>query len=304
MTVNEIPSVFDCEGDALISVAHVPDTVKARGVLAIVAGGPQYRGGVGRLQVKLARELAADGIPVMRFDYRGLGDSEGAFRGFADVEADLRAALAHFRSLVPGMQEVVLWGGCDAASAILINAWKFPEVTGIMVGNPWVSNEDAGNAVMVKRHYSRRIREKEFWLKVLRLQFNPLPALATVARMVAGRLKQRLAPSRPTPAVAAGPTPDDPAAPAVPRMRAGLARFKGDMLLLMSGQSLVSMEFDEIVAADAAWQQAMTAPRSVTRHDLPDADQTYSTLAARNEIIALARAWLLDPPAARVPANS
>lgn len=296
MSAREIPSVFDCAGDALVSVTHVPDTVQARGVLAVVAGGPQYRGGVGRLQVKLARELAAAGIPVMRFDYRGLGDSEGAFRGFTDVEADLRAALAHFRQQVPGMQEVVLWGGCDAASAILINAWKFPEVTGIMVGNPWMDSEDAGTAVTVKRHYSRRIREKAFWLKVLRLEFNPLPALATVARMVIARLKKKLAPSRPTPATAAA-AQDDPSAPAVARMRAGLARFKGDMLLLMSGQSLVSAEFDEVVAADASWQQAMTAPRSVTRHDLPDADQTYSTLAARNQVIALARAWLLDTPA-------
>lgn len=295
MSAREIPSVFDCAGDALVSVTHVPDSVKTRGVLAIVAGGPQYRGGVGRLQVKLARELAAAGTPVMRFDYRGLGDSEGAFRGFTDVEADLRAALAHFRSLVPDMQEVVLWGGCDAASAILINAWKFPEVTGIMVGNPWMDNEDAGNAVTVKHHYSRRIREKEFWLKVLRLEFNPLPALATVARLVITRLKQKLTPSRPQPATVA--TQDDPSAPPVARMRAGLARFKGDMLLLMSGQSLVSAEFDEVVATDAGWQQAMRAPRQVTRHDLPDADQTYSTLAARNQVIALARAWLLDTPA-------
>ena len=295
MSPREIPSVFDCAGDALVSVTHVPDSVKARGVLAVVAGGPQYRGGVGRLQVKLARELAAAGIPVMRFDYRGLGDSEGTFRGFADVETDLRAALNHFSQLVPGLQEVVLWGGCDAASAILINAWKFPEVTGIMVGNPWMDNEDAGNAVTVKHHYSRRIREKAFWLKVLRLEFNPLPALATVARMVFARLKKKLAPSRPQPATAA--TQDDPSAPAVARMRAGLARFKGDMLLLMSGQSMVSAEFDEVVATDAGWQQAMTAPRSMTRHDLPNADQTYSTLAARNQVIALARAWLLKTPA-------
>ncbi len=303
MTVREIPAVIDCEGDALISVTHVPDTVRARGVLAVVAGGPQYRGGVGRLQVKLARELAAAGIPVMRFDYRGLGDSEGAFRGFEDVEADLRAAIAHFRTLVPQMEEVVLWGGCDAASAILINAWKFSDVTGIMVGNPWVHSEETGNAVAVKHHYSRRIREKEFWLKVLRLQFNPLPALVTVARMVGSRLHKRVAPGG-TKAASQNPAQDDPSAPVIPRIRNGLARFKGDMLLLMSGQSLVSKEFDEAVASDQAWQQAMAAPRSVTRHDLPDADQTYSTRAARTEVIALARAWLLGEPATRAPANT
>jgi len=30
-------------------------------MLSIVAGGPQYRGGVGRLQVQMARQLAAAG---------------------------------------------------------------------------------------------------------------------------------------------------------------------------------------------------------------------------------------------------
>lgn len=287
----ELPAIIFCEGEHLVSVTHVPERICARGLLAIVAGGPQYRGGVGRLQVTLARELAGAGIPVMRFDYRGLGDSEGSFRGFQDVEADLAAAIATFRAQLPGMTEIVLWGGCDAAAAIMINAWKFPEVTGIIVGNPWVHTEETGNAVAVKHHYRRRILEKSFWLKVVRLQFNPLPALATVARMLTTRLRRGLRPqSRET----AAPSHDDTSQPFVTRMRLGLSRFHGDMLLLMSGQSLVSKEFDETVASDANWQHAMQAPRHSTRHDMPEADQTYSSIAARREVIAVVNTWMLD----------
>ena len=61
MNVQETPIVFECEGSELIGMMHVPETIQTRGVIAIVAGGPQYRGGVGRLQVQLARQLAAAG---------------------------------------------------------------------------------------------------------------------------------------------------------------------------------------------------------------------------------------------------
>lgn len=295
MSTREIPVVFDCEGCELVGMVHLPPQPATRGMLSIVAGGPQYRGGVGRLQVQMARELAAGGVPVMRFDYRGLGDGEGRFRGFQDVEADLRAAIACFMAQAPGLREVVLWGGCDAAAAIMINAWKFPEVAGIVTGNPWVHSEETGDAVVVKHHYRQRMRDKDFWLKVLRLQYNPLPALGTLARSALRRL-------RPRRAERSDDRADDVSAPFVPRMRRGLARFQGDMLLLMSGRSLVSKEFDELVASDPAWQAALQAKRSLARHDMPESDQTYSSMASRREVIDVTLRWMRDPQAPLAPA--
>lgn len=292
--VQEIPVTFLCEGETLVGMVHLPAQIRSRGMLSVVAGGPQYRGGVCRMQVTLARQLAAAGVPVMRFDYRGLGDSEGAFRGFTQVTADLRAALDTFLATVPQMREVVLWGGCDAASASMINAWKFPEVTGMVLGNPWVHAQDTGDLVAVK-HFRSRLLDADFWLKVIRLQYNPLPAAGTVLRALWQRFKRRLAGAgvRPGPAVAQ----DDPSLPFQQRMRLGLTRFQGDLLLLMSGRSLVSKEFDELVAAHADWQQAMKAPRSVRRHDIAEADQAFSTLDARQEVNRVTHSWLLDPQA-------
>ncbi|QID18528.1 hydrolase 1, exosortase A system-associated [Nitrogeniibacter mangrovi] len=295
MSATETPIVIECDGAELIGMMHVPAEIKTRGVVAIVAGGPQYRGGVGRLQVQLARQLAAAGTPVLRFDYRGLGDSEGTFRGFQDVEPDLRAAIDAFLSRVPQMKEVVLWGGCDAAAAIMINAWKYPAVTGLMVGNPWVHTEETGDAVTVKHHYAKRIRDKDFWLKLLRGQYNPFPALLTIGRALWARARKRLSAHK---ASAGGPAQrDERHLPFVTRMRLGMSRFGGDVLLLMSGRSLVSKEFDELVGSDASWQQAMATPRHLARHDMPDADQTYSSVASRREVIAIARQWLHDPHA-------
>jgi len=289
---DEIPVVFDCGGHELIGMVHRPAAARSRGMLAMVAGGPQYRGGVCRMQVQMARALAASGIPVMRYDHRGMGDSEGPFRGFQDVADDLAAAIQAFRNQVPGLREVVLWGGCDGASAVLINAWRYPEVTGLVLGNPWVHNAETGDVVAVQ-HYSQRMRDKDFWLKVLRLQYNPLPALATLARRGLRGLLARLGGGR---SATADPA-DNPSAPFLPRMRLGLQRFRGDVLLLMSGRSLLSKEFDELLRSDPGWQQAARAPRSLLRHDIPDGDQAFSTIATRQEVTHVTRQWLLQPGA-------
>ncbi len=294
-TVRELPIVFDCQGSELIGMLHLPPVIGTRGMVAMVAGGPQYRGGVARLQVQMARELAAGGVPVMRFDHRGLGDSEGSFRGFEDAEADLAAAIAAFRQHVPALHEFVLWGGCDAAAAVFINAWKYPEVTGIIAGNPWVHTEATADAAVVRHHYARRFREKSFWLKALRLQYNPLQAMAVLGRLLRTRL---LARRQPAAGLAPAGAADNPSLHFVQRMCNGIGRFKGDVLLLMSGRSLVSKEFDGLVAASPAWQQAMQRPRNLQRHDLPDADQTFSAMAVRDEVNAVVLAWMRD---ARAP---
>jgi len=285
----ELPIVFDCEGSELVGMIHLPESPCARGMLSIVAGGPQYRGGVGRLQVQMARQLAAAGVPVMRFDYRGLGDGEGRFRGFQDVEADLRAAVRAFRESAPQVREVVLWGGCDAAAAIMINAWKLPEVTGIVTGNPWVHTAETGDAVIVKHHFRKRMKETDFWLKVLRLKYNPLPALATLARSALYKLRPRRAEAR-----SASGALDDPSKPFVPRMRVGLTQFKGDMLLLMSGHDYIAREFDEVTAASRAWDGLLDSPR-LLRRDIEGADHTFSKNvwkhAASDAIVDWLRRW-------------
>lgn len=293
MNVREVPLVFECEGSELVGVAHVPASPRARGLLFILAGASQYRAGMGRGQLLMARDWAAHGIPVMRFDHRGLGDSEGRFEGFRDLEADVAAALQAFRAAVPEMREVVLFGGCDGASACMINAWKFDAVTGMVMGNPWVHNETTGDQVAVL-HFRQRILDPSFWRKFLRGGYDPRPALGTIARVLRDRLLKQWRKARPP-----GPAPDfrdNPSLPHLVRMREGLLRFKGDVLLLMSGRSLVSREFDVLVANDPAWQAALRAPRRWDRHDLPDADQAFSTIATRDDVSRATREWLLGQP--------
>lgn len=289
MAVTEIPVVFPCEGQELVGMVHRPDQPRRRGLLTVVAGGPQYRGGVCRMQVQLARDLADAGVPVMRFDYRGMGDSEGSFRGFQHVGADLKAAVETFRAQVPELEEVALFGGCDAASAAMINGWHLEGVTGLVLGNPWVHSTETSDAVTVK-HYGRRLQDKDFWLKLLRGQYNPWPAVVTLVRAALARVRRLVAP-RPADA-APQREADDLHLPFEQRMCRGLARFRGDVMMLMSGRSLLSKEFDELVASRPDWQQALRSPRSLQRHELPEADQAFSAVQTRREVNQLVLAWM------------
>ena len=88
MKFEERPLAFQCKNDWLYGILSLPEQAVARGVL-IVVGGPQYRVGSHRQFTLLARHLAEHGIPVMRFDYRGMGDSEGDRRTFENLEDDL-----------------------------------------------------------------------------------------------------------------------------------------------------------------------------------------------------------------------
>lgn len=286
--LKEEPVVFSCEGEDLIGVVHQGADGASIGMLCIVAGGPQYRGGCGRQLVELARAVAADGYPVMRFDHRGLGDGGGEFLGFEHLGADIHAAIEQFLLQVPSLEHVVLWGGCDAASAALINASVHPAIVSIVAANPWVSTSETAARVR-KKHYLKRLGERSFWAKVLKLEYNPFDYIGpSSGRSRKSKNHNTLAPATSTSTKSQSVSLADSY---VDRMLEGMDTFAGSVLLLMSGRSLISREFDELVASNAAWSK-VCGRGSVSRIEVKDADQTFSTRESKNAMIEAGRQWL------------
>ena len=93
-----------------------------------------------RVFVGMARHLAARGMPVLRFDYRGYGDSDGAFEQFtlADHIADVRTAVRKLRSTVPGISGVGLLGLRYGATLALLTAAENPDVERLVLWDPVV----------------------------------------------------------------------------------------------------------------------------------------------------------------------
>lgn len=279
--VCEKPFTFVCDGSVLLGVIHEAASQTDLGMLTIVAGGPQYRGGCGRQLVELGRRMALEGVPVMRFDHRGLGDSSGAFKGFQHIEKDIHCAIDEFRTRVPSVKRIILWGGCDAASAALLNAFKLPGVVGIIASNPWITTEETATLAR-KRHYRSRLLQKSFWLKLLRMEYNPLDYVSAALR----RSRKQI--------VAESVTGDDSADHATPyleRMLHGLNHFRGSVLFVLSGRSILSSQFDELLRSDERWLRAVESERH-QRVAIANADQTFSSRSGREELLNLASDWI------------
>jgi uncharacterized protein len=271
MTVTRQPVAFACGQDWLLGLITRPEKPRSRGVL-IAVGGPQYRAGSHRQFVLLANALALQGHAVMRFDYRGMGDSTGEPRTFENVGDDLRAAVDHFLSRVPEVTEVAIWGLCDAASAALFYAHHDPRVTGVALLNPWVRTVQGEARAHLKHYYLRHAFSAAPWAKLLRGEFD----LAASAMSFVRNLRN---------AGAAGTQ-------ALPeRMAEGLERFRGQVLLILSGNDLTAQEFSDVAAGSKRWRRLLESPR-VAQHRLADANHTFSRHDWRDQVARWTSSWL------------
>lgn len=276
---------FAC-GDAwLVGIVSLPAVTPAphqRGVL-IVVGGPQYRAGSHRQFTLLARDLAAAGVPAMRFDYRGMGDSEGELRSFENVDQDLRAAIDRFFLEVPDMKEVVLWGLCDGASAAAMYAPQDARVAGLVLLNPWVRTEEGAARATIKHYYRARLFDARLWKKVASGRFD-------LKASVRGLWQDLGKAFRPRPQAGAGAAaPADAPLPA--RMQHALTRFGGRVLVVLSGADLTAQEFADLSARPGAWQKLLAAPR-FTRQKIDKADHTFSRRPWQDQVSRWTRDWL------------
>src|SRR5258706_4957869 len=132
-----IPTSFRCESFQLYGTIH-PSRVPGTGVnsgVVLLNPGPTDRAGAHRFSIKLAERLAALGHPVIRFDPRGTGESEGSFgpefegkpilQVYDQIERgvwipDTHAAIDHLVQTT-GVSRGVLGGVCGGGITALVS---------------------------------------------------------------------------------------------------------------------------------------------------------------------------------------
>ncbi len=279
----EIPLLIDCQGAPQIGILHKPENPKKTAIVVVVAGGPQYRVGCARQIILWSRELAKEGFPVLRFDYRGFGDSGGKFQGFEHIDDDIKSAIDCIFDQCEELEEIVLWAECNAASAVMMYAWRDKRVTKLIMQNPWVRNEATQAKTYIKHYYLMRIMQKSFWLKLFRFQFNPFRSAQSFLKLLHSAKNIQTTSNNEQNFDQLGSYQE--------KMREGLKRFNGQVLLFMSGYSLIGKEFDELVASSDEWKKIIKST-DLTRIDEPDADHTFSRAIDRNKLIKQAINWL------------
>ena len=297
--VTETAWTFDCAGHPSVAILHRPHQPAALGML-IVVGGPQYRVGGHRQFVELARGLAARGIPVMRFDYRGIGDCPGEHPGFTNIAPDIEAAIDAFHSAIPEVRKLVLWSMCNGVTAASEVAARTSWIVGLVAVNPWVRDAGSHDRTLLRHYYLRRPFQPDFWHNLLQGRSHTRDFFSLVRRSMVSLLgavqSSELAPGRAR-------------NPLAHRTIDALARFQGETLLILSGNDLTAREFADEAEKVASWRRLLSSSR-LQRADLPTADHTFSDPAARQDVAEITQTWicgladLAEQPAARRPGPS
>jgi exosortase A-associated hydrolase 1 len=157
---------FASGGETLVGTL---DAAPGRVGVLIVSGGRETRIGAHRAMALLAARLAARGVPVFRFDRAGIGDSTGVDRGYADSRFDILNAGQVFRDALDGVEAVVGFGNCDAASALALFG-RESGVDAVVLANPWViePRDDLPPAAAIRARYAQRLFDPASWVRLLR----------------------------------------------------------------------------------------------------------------------------------------
>ena len=278
----EIPISFGCGDALLMGVLHAPRRAPTLGMV-IVVGGPQYRVGSHRQFVLLARRLAADGVAVLRFDCRGMGDSDGEFPGFERIAPDIEAAVDFLLARLPSLREVTLWGLCDATAAICVCARRDARITGVALLNPWVHTEQGQARARLKHYYLRRLVDSDALGKIWRREID----LARSAHDFMRNLRRAFGSLVRWNGGDVGVSGNRLAA----EMAENLSRFGGRVLIVLSGQDLTGKEFADAAEANPLWRRLVAQSR-VTVHHLDEADHTFSRRAWRDCVANWTCEWL------------
>jgi exosortase A-associated hydrolase 1 len=284
MNYEEHPLRFQCQDSSLFGIISMPQHADKRGILIIV-GGPQYRAGSHRQFTLLARQFASSGIPTMRFDYRGMGDSEGDQREFTSVEDDIRAAVDCFFREMPDLNEVVLWGLCDAASAAVFYAPKDDRVTGLILLNPWVRSEQGVAKAYLKHYYLARLFDRQLWRKIFTGQFALFASVRSFAQQITKMMSQK----KEVQIEADNAQSSEIAFNLPKKFEADLRQIKKETLFILCGNDLTAQEFSDLAESSKDWKKLMSSPE-ISKMNLEDANHTFSRRHWREKI----GQWTID----------
>lgn len=305
--MSEVQAVsFDnAEGLKLFGTLHLPARPnKALPGVILLSPGVKMRVGPGRLYIPLTELLNELGYEVLRFDFHGLGDSEGELQEsmLADVYNhievgryvdDTLSAIAWMKQH-RGCQRFMLGGLCGGAITGLLAAQRDPSVdtllslgmTVTLASNAATPAKYLTRAQLDSRRqgYYRRLLEPKSWWRLLTFQSEYGVIWRSFKRLF---IKDK-------PAAAAAPPPVEQRGNANPLFPAAYFAFLqrgGRALMLFSEKDRLQSEYEEKFVAFHQ-QQLQAFQGQIEQHVIPDANHVLSFPEWRDAMLAHSRPWL------------
>jgi pimeloyl-ACP methyl ester carboxylesterase len=276
--------------------------------VVLLSPGVKMRVGPGRLYVPLTDLLVSLGYPVLRFDFYGLGDSEGdlAETVLADVYNNIEvgryvddtlAALAWLEQ-EQGARKFILGGLCGGAITAILAAERHARVEGLLSIGMTVtlaSNAATPAAYLTSAQvdqrragYVRRLLQPKSWIRFLTFRSEYGVIWRVVKRMF---VKE---PPKPAPAATTSPAAIEQrgnANPLFPRAYFNFLKRGGRALMLFSERDRLQSEYEEKFAQPFAAQLQAHLPQ-IEQHVIAHANHVLSFREWQQEMLTLTRAWL------------
>jgi uncharacterized protein len=297
-------------GLTLFGSLHLPAARTDLPHVVLLSPGVKMRVGPGRLYVPLTELLVAMGYPVLRFDFYGLGDSEGDLSEtlLADVYNNIEvgryvddtlAALSWLEQS-QGASKFILGGLCGGAITAILTAERNPKVEGLLSIGMTVtlaSNAATPAAYLTtaqvdqrRKGYVRRLLQPKSWIRFLTFRSEYGVIWRVVKRMF---VKE---PPKPAPAPAAAAIEQrGNANPLFPRAYFNFLRRGGRALMIFSERDRLQSEYEEKFVQPFSAQLQQHLPQ-IEQHVIANANHVLSFREWQQEMLKLARGWLTRSP--------
>ena len=297
------------DGLRLRGMLHEPDPQSARGICVLLLS-PGIKGRIGphRLYLKIAAGLVPRGFHVLRFDFYGLGDSDGVIdeRLTSDMYntiqdgryvADTIAAMDWMQSTV-GVKRFVGSGLCGGSITAMLAAAQDKRIESILsLSIPtafdggeanWARFATARQLEGIRRGYLKRLLKPEAWVRFLS---------GKTSYAVLWRSLKQLLPAAAGAKAANSPAASAPVAPkddTNPKFAPAFLKFVGSrrrMLLIFSGRDRLQWDFEEKFR-DRHLPQLEPWRGYFEMHTIADANHILSDPAWVREMVTLSGDWL------------
>jgi len=292
------------DGLKLFGILHRPADVPERKVGVIfLSPGVKSRVAPHRLYVKMTESLLRQGYPVLRFDFFGLGDSEGELPEkelvglYAAVQDgryidDTLCAMDWMEQRL-GLQKFVLAGLCGGALTGLLAAAKDSRARGVLgLGLPVAldgrSSDPSqfmtqGQLESLGETYLQKLFKPRAWLRVLTFK--------TDFRMLWRSVRRRLFSGGSLPKAASLGETTSNLNPLFPPALFKFQAESGKLLLVFSGGDRLAWEFEEKFSVPFS-ERLRGLDDGYEIHTIPDANHIISDPAWRAETQAISDGWM------------
>jgi pimeloyl-ACP methyl ester carboxylesterase len=310
----EAISFPNAQGLTLFGTLHAPARpVAGLPVVVLLSPGVKMRVGPGRLYVPLTQMLLERGFSVLRFDFFGLGDSEGELAEtlLADVYNNIEVgryvddtlqALAWLRQR--GHQKFIVGGLCGGAITALLAAQRDPAVEALLslgmtvtlASNAAVPGKYLTRVQLDRRRdkYLRKIFSPQAWLRFLSFKSEYSVIWHSMKRLWAP--KKAPPPSAAPQAVGAPGAPPQPieqrgnANPLFPPAYFAFLERGGHALMMFSEKDRLQSEYEEKFAEPFAPKLAPYLAQ-IHKHVIPNSNHVMSLHEWQREMVDVCRQW-------------